>query len=95
MDNLKAGLGIVNITPPMGVEMLGYGPYLDRKCDGIHDELKSSALVLDDVKNRLVIISNDLVGVGKEITSAVCKLVTSGTGIPPDNVLVAGTQMTW
>jgi len=92
MDGLKAGFGVTNITPPMGVEMLGYGPYLDRKCDGIHDELKSSALVLDDGKNKLAIISNDLVGVDKEITSAVRKLVTSRTGIPPDSVLVAGTH---
>jgi hypothetical protein len=41
MDGLKAGLGIANITPPMGVEMLGYGPYLSRKCDGIQDDLKA------------------------------------------------------
>jgi neutral ceramidase len=92
MDGLKTGLGIVNITPPMGVEMLGYGPYLSRKCDGIHDELKSSALILDDGKKKLVIISNDLVGIDKEITNAVRTLVTNRTGIPPDNVLVAGTH---
>ncbi|MDQ1318421.1 MAG: hypothetical protein QG588_2082, partial [Candidatus Poribacteria bacterium] len=76
----------------MGIEMLGYGPYLNRKCDGILDDLKSSALVLDHDKKKLVIISNDLVGVNKEITKAVRALVTDRTGIPSENVLVACTH---
>ena len=46
-DKLRAGAAKVNITPPMGVEMCGYGPYLKRQCTEVLDPLYANALWLE------------------------------------------------
>ena len=89
MSKLQAGLGITTITPPMGVEMSGYGYYLNRRCDGVMADLYSKALVLDDGDTRVAIVANDIIGVDKDITSRTRALVEANTGIPPEHVLLA------
>jgi hypothetical protein len=89
---IKAGVARVNITPPVGVELCGYGFYLNRKSTGIRDELYSKALVLSDDTSRVAIVANDLIGLNKEITETVRRLVTMETGIPGDHILLACTH---
>jgi len=89
MSKLQAGLGITTITPPIGVEMSGYGYYLNRRCDGVMTDLYSKALVLDDGDTRVAIVANDIIGVDRDITSRTRALVEANTGIPPGNVLLA------
>jgi hypothetical protein len=89
MSKLQAGLGITTITPPMEVEMSGYGYYLNRRCDGVMADLYSKALVLDDGDTRVAIVANDLIGVDRDITSRMRALVEANTGIPLSNVLLA------
>jgi len=86
---IKAGVARVNITPPVGVELCGYGFYLNRKSTGIRDELYSKALVLNDGVRRVAIVANDLIGVNKEMTETVRQMVTRETGIPRDHILLA------
>jgi len=86
---IKAGVAKVDITPPVGVELCGYGFYLNRKSTGINDELYSKALVLSDDTRRMAIVANDLIGINKETTETVRKMVTRETEIPGDHVLLA------
>jgi len=46
MKSLKAGIGKREITPEMGVELAGYGPFLERKSTSVHDPLFCKALIL-------------------------------------------------
>ncbi len=68
-----AGTGRANITPEEALWMAGYA---GRKApaDGKTTDLWAKALVLDDGKgNRGVIITLDLVGIGREISRTICE----------------------
>lgn len=92
MSKLKAGLGIVDITPPLGVEMSGYGYYLNRRCTGVLSNIFSKALVLDDGETKVAMVTNDLIGVDQDITSKTRELVKAKTNIPHNNVLLANSH---
>ena len=65
---LKAGVAKVDITPSLGVELTGYGLYLNRRSTSIQSRLYSKSLVLSDETNSVAIVANDLIGLDKEMT---------------------------
>jgi neutral ceramidase len=87
---LKGGCGKVNITPPLGIPLIGsYG----KPSDDILDELYAKALVLDDGTNTLVIVSCDLLYTPlEEIAGPARKIITEKTGIPEQNILICATH---
>lgn len=88
---LKAGVSKVNITPPVGTWLSGYGSR-DKPSDGISDDLYAKALVLSDGKTSIVLISTDLLWVPLEITNKIRNLIEEKTGIEGKNVLICGTH---
>jgi neutral ceramidase len=87
---LKGGCAKVNITPPVGIPLIGsYG----KPSDDVLDELYAKALVLDDGTNVLVIVSCDLLYTPlEEIAGPVRRIITEKTGIPEQNILVCATH---
>ena len=87
---LKGGCAKVNITPPLGIPLIGsYG----KPSDDILDELYAKALVLDDGNNALVIVSCDLLYTPlEEITGPARKIIIEKTGIPEQNILICATH---
>ncbi len=92
MGKVKAGVGKVNITPPIGVELCGQGVYLGRKSTGIHDELYSKVLVLDNGLERIALVANDLIAVSIDLTESIRVLVEKKTGIKKSNIMVCATH---
>ena len=88
---LKGGCARVNITPPVGVWLSGYGSR-DKPSDDIADELYARALVLDDGSNAVAIISVDLLWVPLELTNKVRGIVNKKVGIPERNILISATH---
>ncbi|MFH1717498.1 MAG: neutral/alkaline non-lysosomal ceramidase N-terminal domain-containing protein, partial [Planctomycetota bacterium] len=88
---LKGGCGKVNITPPIGVWLSGYGGR-DKPSDDIEDELYAKALVLDDGSESIAIITLDLLWVPLEITGKVRAIVREKVGIPEQNILICATH---
>lgn len=88
---LHGGFAAVNITPPLGTEMVGYIG-LDRRAAGIADELYARAMVLDDGATRLAVVSCDVLGLERETVRAIRQLIVEATGIPPTAVLVSCTH---
>jgi len=88
---LRGGAAKVDITPPVGVWLSGYRSR-EKPSDAIADKLYAKALVLDDGRNRIAIVSADLLWVPLEITDAVRKEVKEKIGIPEENVLVCATH---
>ena len=86
------GFGKVNITPRVGVELYGYGPFLNRHSIAIRERLYARALAASDGDNTVVLASCDLVGVSAEITAEVRERVSSEIGLPPDHILIHGTH---
>ncbi len=88
----KIGMSKVNITPPIGVELWGYGFYLNRKSKGVHDDLYCKVVVLDDSKNKIVLINNELGGISKEIAEKTRNLVQNEMDIPKDSIIITCTH---
>ncbi|MFO0964486.1 MAG: hypothetical protein U0793_02705 [Gemmataceae bacterium] len=63
-EGLRAGFGAVDITPTLTakkpVYLAGFGH--NRKATGVHDPIMARAVVLDDGKNKLALVSVDVVG---------------------------------
>ncbi|HID94985.1 MAG TPA: hypothetical protein EYP53_02865 [Candidatus Latescibacteria bacterium] len=92
MEHLYAGVGVVDITPPLGVELAGYGYYLSRRCDGVKDHLLSKALILDDGIERVALVANDLLGLNSKTVQRVREMVCNTIGIQPDHILLSCTH---
>jgi len=70
--DLEVGFGAVDITPKVGdkpVYLAGFGK--DRKAAGVHDPLFARAVVLSDGKQKVAIVSVDLVGLFLDRVEAV------------------------
>jgi len=87
---LKGGCAKVNITPPLGIPLIGsYG----KPSDEILDDLYAKALVLDDGTSTVAIVSADLLYTPlEEITNPVRKIITEKIGIGPGNILLCATH---
>jgi len=57
---LKAGTERVDITPPLGIQMAGYNS-TGRPATGVLDPLYAQALVLDDGRRKIALVTLDLI----------------------------------
>jgi hypothetical protein len=89
---LKAGVVKIDITPPVGIELSGYGLYNNRRSTSIKNRLYSKSLVLSDDSNSIAIVANDLFGINKDTTKVIRETVEKKTGIPKNHILLACTH---
>lgn len=84
---MRAGFGQWELTPPMGVELAGYGYYLGRRALSVRDPLYARAVLLEQGAQRVLIISCDLLGLSR----AVCGEVFAHAqklGVPSSHVII-------
>ncbi len=85
----KAGSARVKITPDKFLWMSGYGSRT-RPAEGTEHDLWAKALVLEDPRGqRAAVVTLDLVGIARDLSSAVCADVATKHGLPRDAVLLA------
>ncbi|MBT9151281.1 MAG: Neutral ceramidase [candidate division WS2 bacterium] len=92
MISLKAGVGKSDITPGVGVELAGYGPFLERKSTGIHDPLFCKALLLESEKEKGLILICDLVGIKGSLVKEVREFISAHFPISSEKILIGGTH---
>ena len=88
---LQAGASKVNITPFVGGPMAGYSAR-DHGSEGVHDELYTKALVLDDGEVEVALITSDLIGIDRDLSGRVRGLVEEMVGLPADRVCVCASH---
>jgi hypothetical protein len=88
---LYAGVAETNITPPPGVWMGGYA-FRPSGCVGIHDELYARALVMDDGRQRLVLITADLIALDLDVVARVRQSVARQLDTPVPAVMLHCTH---
>lgn len=89
-EGLRAGVGRLVITPPLGTSLLGL--LHDRKAADVHDDLFARALVLDDGDAPLAIVLLDVITIlGKDVAK-IRERVEQHTHIPRTNVFVTCTH---
>ena len=91
---LLAGEGVVDITPPLSIEMGGFHrpPGKERRIQGIRQPCAARALVLELGGVRVAICSLDVAGVGQDMSARIRSEVARQTGIPAENVRVCATH---
>jgi hypothetical protein len=92
MNTIAAGCGEALLTPPLGVELTGYGFYLNRRAESVLDDLKVRALCVESGGTRHVLISCDLIGLTIEASDSIRIAAARSLGIPPLNILLACTH---
>src|SRR6476620_7823480 len=89
----RAGFAKVAITPPLSVELAGYGVYLERRATEVHDDLFARALALeDDAGERVLLLRLDLVGLSWELSGAIAAQAADAAGLDVERVLVSCTH---
>lgn len=89
--NLRAGTAKTVITPPIGYRMGQWGLRQGRST-GVHRDLYSRALVLDDGETRLAIVSMEVCGIPAETMREIQRQVSGLTGIPAESLLINSTH---
>jgi hypothetical protein len=89
-QSLKAGAATSNITPPLGLDIVGgFSPFPSKN---VHDELHARCLVLDDGKTKLALVVCDLVGIHRLVSDEARKLIEERLKIPRSHVLISATH---
>ncbi len=89
---MRVGFGRSDITPRVGVELSGFGPFLCRHSIAVRDRLWARAMALELAGTRAVLVSCDLIGTSLAITRRVREIVSKATGLPGDAIMVACTH---
>src|SRR6185295_18700087 len=90
----EVGEGVVEITPPLGIEMAGFHkpPGQERRITGIRQPTFARALLLRLGRTQAVIVSLELIGVSRSFAQRVQKQIARKTGIPATNIRLCATH---
>ncbi len=85
----KAGLAKTIITPPELMWMSGYGART-KPAEGKLHELWAKALVLEDPRgHKAVLITLDLVGIGRDLARPICQAIEKKHGIARADIILS------
>lgn len=89
---MKVGAAKVDITPPLGMELEGYGARVSG-ASGVHDPLHARALVVEgDDGTAVALVVTDLLQVLPRLQGEVAGEVLVRTGIPRERIQLVGTH---
>ncbi len=89
---MRIGLGRSDVTPRVGVELVGFGAFINRHSIGVRDRLWARAMAIELDGAPVVIVSCDLCVLYRETTEQVGALVEEATGVPAERVAVHCTH---
>ncbi len=91
---LEVGEGVVDITPPLGIEMAGFHrpPGKERRITGIRQKAEARAIVMRHGRTEAVLVSVDVTGVSREMTRRVQRRIAEKQGIAAENICICATH---
>ncbi|NLD88054.1 MAG: hypothetical protein GX633_07325 [Clostridiales bacterium] len=87
---MKAGFSRLEITPPLGIRIVGY--YSERIADGVIDPLTVSAVAFSDGDNTAVAVSMDVLELLQITMDIIRKRAARRNNIPYEAILLACTH---
>ena len=90
MNKLQAGFCRVNVTPPLGIPIVGY--YKPRFAEGVLDELEVNALALCVEDKKVILLSVDNCGFSEPVANSYREHICEVTGLPADCVFLHATH---
>lgn len=92
MRGVQIGFGRCELTPRVGVELAGFGPYINRHSMGVRDPLWARAMAFELEGEPLVIVSLDLCVIYRSTFERVCEIVREQADVRPERLMVACTH---
>ncbi|MFH1567619.1 MAG: hypothetical protein ABIL09_06415 [Gemmatimonadota bacterium] len=89
---MLAGYADVDITPPPGEEMTGYGYYLNRRATGAMDPLMARVLALGDGAQRAAVVQLDLLGLSRAQVAGIRAAAQARFGLAPECLMLHCTH---
>ncbi len=91
---LEAGEGVIDTTPPLGIEMAGFHRPAgkERRINGIRQPAAARAIVLRLKDTQIAIISLDICGVSQAMTERVQRRISQQLSIPSSHVRLCATH---
>ena len=89
---MKAGFGKSDLTPRLGVQLAGYGPYRNRAAQEIVAPLAARAVVIRDGKTNVVLLSVELCGTPRPLAERIRAVVAARVGCRADEVFLSSTH---
>lgn len=90
MAQLSAGFARVNITPMMGIGLVGY--FVPRFADGVLDDLEINALALASGDTKVVLLTVDHCGIERGIIDDYTSYISEKTGLEKDHIVIHATH---
>ena len=90
MPTLRAGAAKSNITPPLGLPIVG--GFTPSPSTHVHDELNARCLVLDDGRTKVALVVCDLLGIHRLVSEEARRQIEQRLGIPSSHVLISATH---
>ena len=90
--SVNVGFAKNDITPRVGVELAGFGPFLCRHSIAIRDNLWARAMAIKKDENYFIIVSCDLIGLGASYTEKIRNIVSEHLHIAPRSIMVHCTH---
>ena len=90
MNKLLAGFSRLDVTPPLGIPIVGY--YKPRFAEGVLDELEVNALALCVEDKKVILLSVDNCGFSEPVANSYRDHICAVTGLPADCVFLHATH---
>ena len=87
-----AGFAKTDITPRVGVELAGFGPFCCRKSIAVRDKLWARAMAVRKDDDHFIIVSCDLIGLGVAQTRKIRKIVCDNLEVDEKSIMVHCTH---
>ena len=84
---LTAGVARTCLTPFWGVELTGWGYYIERRWQRVHDDLNATALVVDDGQRQAILLTLDLMVIDAAFTRLTRERIRHPPGSNPADLL--------
>ncbi len=88
---IQVGTAVKKITPPIGIDLTGYAGRLGPACS-VNDDLYAKAVVFDDGRQKVAVLSLDLLGLDKTQVEQIREAAEKGSGIPSSAIMIACTH---
>ena len=89
---MKVGFASIDITPPLGVELCGYGYFLERRAEGVLDPLYARAVLIQQGEKIILLINCDLIGLTQEVTNGIKEQLSSRLGLEKKSIMLSCTH---
>ncbi len=83
----KVGVAYEIITPPLGTPLYGYE--FQRKATKVNDDLRATALAVEQGELKAILISVDVVSIGVDLGNEVRTLISEATNVPFKNITIS------